>query len=762
MHDRSRLLPDLAPLERHLLGRRGRREGREIRFLCPAHDDTRPSARWNRAKSAWYCDVCRQGGGWRDLCQRLGLEAGSNGTRREVVATYAYTDAAGHLLYEVLRQRPKGFSCRRPDGAGGWLWNLQGVDRVVYHLPEVVAAVAREELVFLVEGEKDADALAALGFTATTHAGGAGRWRAEYAQAFSGARVVVVPDNDEAGRRHAEAVLEGLRGCATELRRLDLPGVPPKGDASDWLGARRAEGLGDDEIRCRFLDLALSAARCSCLPVEPGQGEQWAQPVSPGRDGEPVGALVDTKAALHGGPLVGAEDGATRARCSDAAGFPPAAATEQPGRVGEAGPPRARSGLSGRTIWGVRRLSEIKPRPIHYLWPPYIALRKLTLLDGDPGQGKSWITAALAAAGSVGHGLPGCQPFEPFQTLFLCEDETEDILRPRLDLLGADTSRILGRDALSGEPVDLSADADLAKLDEMIAGHRPRLVVIDPIQAFLGGRTDFYRPNEVRAALSPLLRLAQRHGCALLALRHITKARNARSIYAGQGSIDFTAAARSVLLAGSAPGDPDLHALAQIKSNLGPFGPTLAYRFSKTRFIWDGTSALTAHDLLAADPHDDDASSELEARSFLRDFLAGADPLPARLVLQAAREAGIPERTLRRAKAREGIRAMRQGFGPGSLWLWCLPHRLQRLPESSIDSHTQPWQPMEAGARQTAATVAGAGAEQCLARPAEECQRKVIAPPATSGSTPGDSPSSLSSGSVEDEPSPSLKAGVIL
>src|ERR1700726_2169094 len=217
-------LPDLGRRERRLLDRSGRREGHEIRFLCPEHDDSHPSARWSHSKAVWFCDVCHAGGGWRDLSRRLEVDlggavsggdlpvrtgsggagsggAGSGGAlrdhRREVAATYAYTDGGGRLLYEVLRLLPKAFSCRRPDGVGGWLWNLQGGERVLYRLPQVGPPVRSDEIVFFVEGEKDADAIAALGFAATTHAGGAGKWRPEYAVALRGGGLAVLPDNDK-------------------------------------------------------------------------------------------------------------------------------------------------------------------------------------------------------------------------------------------------------------------------------------------------------------------------------------------------------------------------------------------------------------------------------------------------------------------------------------------------------------------------------------------------------------------------------------
>jgi hypothetical protein len=700
--------PDRLRLERRILERRGRREGREVRFLCPAHDDRQPSARWNPGKSTWFCDVCHQGGGWRDLAQRLGEPAPA--PAREIAAVYPYRDAAGRLLYEVLRFVPKSFACRRPDPAG-WRWNLQGVERVPYRLPELLAAVARGAEIFLTEGEKDADALAALGLEATTHAGGAGKWRPEYTRALRGARVVLLPDNDDAGRRHMQDVERSLRPMAARVGRLELPGLPDKGDVSDWLAARRAEGLDDDAILTRLLELAGSVLATNDVTARNPRSET---PWFPGAAIDPAGNALDTPsppalAARHlpdpaPSPLpagaADAEDGGLDSPppprlapgiALDPAAPPPAAAgaplhfpipsPAQP--AGAAAEPRPAAPR-------VRRLSEITPRPVHFLWAPYLPLGKLTLLDGDPGQGKSWLTAAIATAGSLGWGLPNTPPFDPFTTLFFTEDPAEDVLRPRLDLLGADCQRIWTHDSFEF-PIDLSQPADVARLDDLIPAYHARLIVIDPIQAFLGAKTDIYRPNEVRAVLAPLLRLAQRHTCALLILRHITKARASRSIYAGQGSIDFIAAARSVLLAGSGPDDSTRHALVHIKSNLAAAGPTLGYRFDGQSFVWEGPSGLTANDLLAAEAQTDDAGAEQEARLFLRDILAEAEPLPARAVLAAAREAGVAERTLKRAKRREGVRTIRQGFGTGSVWLWSLP---APAAEPSIEpGHPELWPP---------------------------------------------------------------------
>jgi DNA repair protein RadA/Sms len=684
---------DLSRLERRLAERQGRREGREIRFLCPAHDDHSPSARWNGEKRTWFCDVCRAGGGWQELARRLGEGVPGRPAARAVATTYPYRDADGRLLFEVVRYLPKDFACRRPDGAGGWIWDLRGVRRVLYRLPELTAAVARGERVFVVEGEKDADALAALGLAATTNPGGAGRWRPAYAAALAGARVVVVPDHDEAGRRHAAAVLAGLAPHAAEVRRLDLPGLAAKGDAGDWVAARAAEGLAPAAVRRRLLELAAAAP---VLGRAGGAG--WAAPGDGGRAAGDLGRAPATaggatgevapevagsgEAAAEGVPAA-AESGAAAAAAEIGMAAADSGAAAEIGAAPAEGAPAAAvpvaaeaeeaaaaAGAPATARPAVRRLSEVEPRPVEFLWRPYLPLRKLTLLDGDAGQGKSWITAAVAAAGSCGRGLPGAAAsFEPFTTLFLGEDEAGDTLRPRLDLLGADCSRVL----IHEEPLSLAQEADLAHLGQVLAEHRPRLLVLDPLHAYLGRGVDLYRPNEVRAVLAPLLGLARRHGCAVLAVRHLTKARAGRSIHAGLGSVDFSAAARSVLLAGCDPGDGARHALLHIKSNLGPAGPALAYRFAGGAFAWTGATELTAAELLAAVASPEDRGAEEEAREFLESTLASLEPVPTRVVLAAARDAGIAERTLKRAKRRLGVRAQRRGFGAGSTWLWALP-----------------------------------------------------------------------------------------
>jgi putative DNA primase/helicase len=605
-------------LEAALFHRDGRREGREIRFRCPAHDDAHPSARWNPDKEKWFCHACQTGGGRRDLERRLGLGDAPPPVRRlgAVAATYPYRDAAGALLYEVVRLTPKDFRVRRPAPGGAWLWNLSGVSRVPYRLPELASAVAAGAPVFLVEGEKDADALARLDLAATTSPGGAGKWRPDYALPLRGAHVVLVPDRDEPGRRHMEDAARTLAPLAKSLRLLTLPGLPEKGDVSDWLAAQ--PGRAAPELRAALLELA--------------------------RQAPPMSAAAAAHPALDAFP-------------------------------------------------GLVCFADVEPQPVAFLWHPYLPLGKVTLLEGDPGQGKSWITAELAAAGSTGRAFPGGDPRAPFKSLLLTvEDGLADTIRPRLDALGADPAKAFAY-AL---PLHFGEAADLATLDALLSILRPRLVVVDPIVAFLGASTDLYRANEVRSIMAPLAALAERHACALLAVRHLNKAKSGRSIYAGQGSIDFTAAARSVLLAGSAPDDPRQRALVHIKSNLAAPGPTCGFRLEAGAFSWTGPSRLTAADLLAAESRAEDLGAEDEACAFLREALRDG-PRTAREITAGARDSGISEITLRRARRREGIEIGRRGFGPGGAWVWSLPADLHRCSSPPIDAHVQARSSMEPG-----------------------------------------------------------------
>ncbi|MGF3026952.1 AAA family ATPase [Methylobacterium aquaticum] len=212
----------------------------------------------NATTGQWFCHVAEVGGGvleflrvkqnmstgealdWlRDEGFLPPREACSPSGGKRLAATFDYVDEDGELLFQVLRYEPKAFRQRRPDPSAqdGWSWKVSGTRSVPYRLTEVLEAVAQRQVVFVAEGEKCVEALRRIGVVATCNAGGAGRWRPEFAEHFHGAHIVILPDNDEPGRKHRDQVASMLAGATGSVRVLELPGLPVKGDAVDWIAA---------------------------------------------------------------------------------------------------------------------------------------------------------------------------------------------------------------------------------------------------------------------------------------------------------------------------------------------------------------------------------------------------------------------------------------------------------------------------------------------------------------------------------------------
>lgn len=210
---------------------------------------------------------------------------------RRIVATYDYPDADGEVLFQVVRYEPKDFRQRRPDGAGGWTWSTKGLELVPYRLPALLAAVKARQTVFVTEGEKGAELVAKAGLVATCSPGGAGKWRPAYSPSFRGADVVILPDNDEAGRKHAADVARHLDGVAASVRVLELPGLPEKGDVADWL---QAGGTGEE-----LAQLARSAPAAEPASAGPAK---WLDKCQTNREGDPRGNLFNAMLALREDP----------------------------------------------------------------------------------------------------------------------------------------------------------------------------------------------------------------------------------------------------------------------------------------------------------------------------------------------------------------------------------------------------------------------------------------------------------------------------
>jgi hypothetical protein len=330
-------------------------------------------------------------------------------------------------------------------------------------------------------------------------------------------------------------------------------------------------------------------------------------------------------------------------------------------------------------------MSDVEPQDVAWLWHPYIPLGKLTLLEGDPGLGKTFISLTLAAAITRGWpllsqtGVPG-DDHEPADVLYMsAEDGLADTLRPRLDAAGADVTRV---HALTGwRLTDEQGKAvegavtlgDVPVLEQALTQVKPKLVVIDPLQAFMGAGVDMHRANETRPLLTALGNLAEKYNLAVVCIRHLNKTVGGKALYAGLGSIDFAAAARSVLQVGEHDGE---RLLAHVKSSLAPQGKSIRYELVDGAVNWLGISDVTAEQMRGPQPQGAEGESTTEAAvTFLQDFLDDG-PQPASSAFTVAKQEGISERTLQRAKAQLEVKSQRSSAGNDGAgkWLWSLPY----------------------------------------------------------------------------------------
>jgi hypothetical protein len=329
-------------------------------------------------------------------------------------------------------------------------------------------------------------------------------------------------------------------------------------------------------------------------------------------------------------------------------------------------------------------LSSVESEEVEWLWPYRLALGKLALVDGDPGLGKSAVTLDLTARVSVGKDFPDGAESEPGGVVLLsAEDGLRDTIRPRLDAAGADVSRILALATVpdeNGHDRLLSIPEDIPLIEKGMKRVGARLLVVDPLMAFLSGETNSHRDQDVRRALAPLASLAERTGACVVVVRHLNKAPGNNPLYRGGGSIGIIGAARMAFVVGKDPQDENRRVLASTKNNLAKPPKSLMFTLEEAesgavRVNWLGDSEVSAKDLLATPQDQEYAEARSEAAEFLNDALANG-PVPARDIIRDAEDAGISEKTLRRAKKLLGVVANREGEagkrGAGR-WLWKLP-----------------------------------------------------------------------------------------
>lgn len=307
-------------------------------------------------------------------------------------------------------------------------------------------------------------------------------------------------------------------------------------------------------------------------------------------------------------------------------------------------------------------MQDVETEQVDFLWNPYIPLGKISIVQGDPGCGKTTMVLAVAAAITNGEELPGGARSAPSSVIFqTAEDGLADTIKPRLEQLGADCSRV--------HVIDESEDAlSLAdeRIEQAIIKMDAKLFILDPLQAYLGG-ADMHSANGVRPLMKSLGAVAERTGCAIVIVGHLNK-KGGKAQYRGLGSIDIYAAARSVLTIGKIDVDEHMRAMVHGKSNLAAPGPPLAFGLEPSGGLtWLGEYETTLEELLAGKSPGQSESRLGQVMHFIKEELENGEA-PAAEMISRATESGIPRMTLDRAKQTLDVKSVKRG----NQWFWSL------------------------------------------------------------------------------------------
>ena len=318
-------------------------------------------------------------------------------------------------------------------------------------------------------------------------------------------------------------------------------------------------------------------------------------------------------------------------------------------------------------------MEQVEIEKIDWLLYPFIPFGKVTIVQGDPGEGKTTMVLQIIAKLTKGEAvLPSdsdesaleekTMVLEPVNVIYqTAEDGLGDTIKPRLLSAGADCSRVMVID--DGDQALTMMDA---RLEEAIIQTKARLVVLDPIQVFLGADVDMHRANEIRPLMKRVALLAEKYHCAIILIGHMNKNSNGKSSYRGLGSIDFQAAARSVLIVGRIKDEPEIRVVCHVKSSLAPEGKSIAFRLDKdTGFEWIGEYDISADDLLSGDNR---GQKIHVAKEFLQEVLASGSVAQTK-VAEEAESRGIKKKTLWNAKKELEIDSVKIG----NQWFWMLP-----------------------------------------------------------------------------------------
>ena len=309
-------------------------------------------------------------------------------------------------------------------------------------------------------------------------------------------------------------------------------------------------------------------------------------------------------------------------------------------------------------------LANVESKAVTYLWEPYIPSGTVTLCFGDGGVGKSFLSLAIAAAVTRGWPLPGEeQVSRPPGNVIVqnAENALPTVVKPRLELLGADCERV---HCINESEHRLTLTDE--RIEAAIQKHNAKLMILDPVQAYLGGAVSMNRAESVRLVLTQLAQMAERTKCALLLAGHLNKG-TGKANYRGLGSVDMFNSVPSVLYLGR-PDDDDERVMVQGKNNLAEAGPSRMFRLSKAKgFEWLGECDITLEELLAKKTSADREYKIAEAAEFLRDILSEG-PIASTEIVEMGMDNGFSESTLKRAKRSIGAHSRKKP----DQWYWRL------------------------------------------------------------------------------------------
>lgn len=317
-------------------------------------------------------------------------------------------------------------------------------------------------------------------------------------------------------------------------------------------------------------------------------------------------------------------------------------------------------------------MEDVVSKEVEWLWYPYIPYGKITIIEGDPGEGKTTLVLKLAAALSRGLPLP-CdddKEYEPIHIIYqTAEDGIEDTIKPRLEKAGADCSMIRVIDETDKE---LSMTDD--RLEQAIIETGARLIILDPIQAYIGATVDMHRANEIRPVLKHLGIIAEKHNCAIILIGHMNKVSGSKSTYRGLGSIDIQATARSVLLVARLRDKPNIRIMAHDKSSLAPAGDAIGFEMTEDNgMVCIGPYDITIDELLSGNEGRGKKKLDI-AENFIKEYFGSNKVIPSNEIMMEAAKRSIKRNTLLSAKKKLGITSDKEKAEDGTIyWTWVMP-----------------------------------------------------------------------------------------